>query len=40
MMILPDKLLLDIQLIHAFMHNMKHKPWMVSITYLLIHKDK
>ena len=34
-MILPDKLLLDIQLIHAFMPNMIHKPWMVSNGYQL-----
>jgi hypothetical protein len=34
-MILPDKLLLDIQLIHTFMPNMIHKPWMVSNGYQL-----
>ena len=30
MLILSDKLLLDIQLMHTFMPNMIHKPWMVS----------
>ena len=30
MLILSDKLLLDIQLFHTFMPNMIHKPWMVS----------
>ena len=32
MLILSDKLLLDVQLNHTFMPNMIHKPWMVSIT--------
>ena len=30
MLILSDKLLLDIQLMHTFTPNMIHKPWMVS----------
>ena len=30
MLILSDKLLLDIQLMHTFMPNMIHQPWMVS----------
>ena len=34
MLILSDKLLLDIQLIHTFMPNMIHKPWMVSSKYV------
>ena len=29
-LILSDKLLLDIQLMHTFIPNMIHKPWMVS----------
>ena len=33
MLILSDKLLLDIQLLHTFMPNMIHKPWMVSSDY-------
>ena len=44
-LILSDKLLLDIQLTHTFMPNMIHKPWMVpnihwknNICYLLITK--
>ena len=34
MLILSDKLLIDIQLMHTFMPNMIHKPWMVSSTYI------
>ena len=34
MLILSDKLLLDIQLMHTFMPNMIHKPWMVSTNYI------
>ena len=33
MLILSDKLLLDIQLMHTFMPNMIHKPWMVSTVH-------
>ena len=33
MLILSDKLLLDIQLMHTFMPNMIRKPWMVSSAY-------
>ena len=34
MLILSDKLLLDIQLNHTFMPKMIHKPWMVSNSYV------
>ena len=34
MLILSDKLLLDIQLFHTSMANMIHKPWMVSSKYV------
>ena len=37
MLILSDKLLLDIQLMHTFMPNMIHKPWMVSKLGILIY---
>ena len=40
MLILSDKLLLDIQLMHTFMPNMIHKPWMVSIKYVSIRCTK
>ena len=37
MLILSDKLLLDIQLNHTFMPKMIHKPWMVSIRHTILH---
>ena len=40
MLILSDKLLLDIQLIHTFMPNTIHKPWMVSSGYRYSVKKK
>ena len=39
-LILSDKLILDIQLTHTFMPNMIHTPWMVSSTYVPLHISK
>jgi hypothetical protein len=36
MLILSDKLLLDIQLNHTFMPKIVHKPWMVSSMHIAI----